>query len=80
MTNYLSRSSAIRAARTAARRALGPGFIAYEGPDFIIYPVEIAEDWRDRWRFELRGPAADPDDELKAIAEREWARVRQSAT
>ena len=61
---YRSRSSAIRAARNACKRALGPVFEAYEGPDFIIHPLgPSGDEWRETWRFELRGPAANPTDD-----------------
>jgi hypothetical protein len=62
---YASRSSAQRAARAACRKALGPVFQAYEGPDYGIHPVSpttdemIAGQYRDRYKIELRGPAAD---------------------
>lgn len=65
---YHSRSSAIRAARAACRKALSSSiYVAYEGPDFIIHPTEDLAapvltphgkvDLGDRWFFELRGPA-----------------------
>lgn len=64
---YMSRSAAIAGARRAAKKALGPVFEAYEGPDFAIHPTSDPDaqlytkrgniDMGDRWFFELRGPA-----------------------
>lgn len=60
---YATRSNAVRAARAACRKALAsPIFSAYEGPDYAIHPVSPfeADDWIcQRFKFELRGPAAD---------------------
>lgn len=62
---YSTRSNARRAARAAAKRALGPAFCAYEGPDYYIHPDDGPEGWGHgpygltRYRFELRGPAAE---------------------
>lgn len=91
MTLYMSRSSAIRAARHACRLALGPYFEAAEGPDFIICPRhipmhDVPDVWRakssrldlgDRWSFELCGPAANPNDEDKANAAASWTRYKE---
>lgn len=66
---YMSRSAAIAGAKRACKKALGPYFEAYEGPDFAIHPTEDNSnlgfresgvlDLGDRWFFELRGPAKD---------------------
>lgn len=57
---YASRSSAHRAARAACRRALGPAFCAYEGPDYEIHPEGIFSPEHfgtEFWYYRLRGPA-----------------------
>lgn len=57
---YASRSSAHRAARAACRRALGPAFCAYEGPDYEIHPDGLwsADHFGEElWYYRLRGPA-----------------------
>lgn len=81
---YTTRSSAIRAAREAARAVLGPVYEAAEGPDFVIHPDHDYDapvtsprgriDFGDRWTFELVGPAANPTNEEKMLAEQAWAR------
>jgi hypothetical protein len=62
---YASRSSAHRAARAICKKVLNaPHYQATEGPDYGIHPVSpttdemIAGQYRDRYRVELRGPAA----------------------
>jgi hypothetical protein len=84
---YSTRSSAIRAAKQAARAALGPIFEAAEGPDFLIHPEHDYEapirskrgrlDLGDRWSFELVGPAANPGAEERENARQAWARRRE---
>lgn len=59
---YSSRRAAVRAARNACRRTLdAPGYSAYEGPDYIIHPVDdgtlMGGTYEGPSRFELRGPA-----------------------
>ena len=62
MKLYLSRSSAIRAAREAARKALGPYYEAAEGPDYIISPRHVGpEQWGNGFR-DARSFAAMLDD------------------
>lgn len=57
---YASRSSAVRAARNACKRALdAPFYQAFEGPDYAIHPVTLQSGFEQRWEFELRGPAKD---------------------
>jgi len=62
---YTTRSSARRAAKEACKKALGPHFQAYEGHDYGIHPISpttdemIAGQYRDRYKIELRGPAAE---------------------
>lgn len=66
-TTYSTRSAARRAAQVACRKALNaPGFIASEGPDYVIHPQSATlEDmterghYRERYSFELMGPAAE---------------------
>jgi len=55
---YGSRSSAMRAARAACRKALGPAFCAYEGPDFELHTLSTS-DGDIRHFYRLRGPAAE---------------------
>ena len=61
-TTYATRSNARRAACAACRRVIGPAYQAAEGPDYLIHPVTqtidemIAGRYRDRFKFELRGP------------------------
>jgi hypothetical protein len=63
---YTTRSNAHRAARAMCRKALAaPHYQAAEGPDYAIHPVSpttdemIAGQYRDFYRVELRGPAAE---------------------
>lgn len=59
---YSSRSAAVRAARNACKRMLGPSFCAYEGPDYEIHPDGADSMFNpDRFYFRLRGPAAITD-------------------
>ena len=69
---YATRSGAIRAARQACKRALGPAYRAYEGPDFIIHPATSDErtsfpnwfrysNYSGASYFELRGPATEEE-------------------
>lgn len=90
MKLYMDKSSAVRAAKQAARIALGPVYEAAEGHDYLIYPTTAPFkewdnrtrairgrcDFGERWGFELRGPAANPNDEEKAIAAASWERHR----
>ena len=55
---YSSRASAMRAARAACRKALGPAFCAFEGPDFELHTISTS-DGDTRHFFRLRGPSAD---------------------
>jgi hypothetical protein len=91
MTLYKSRSSAIRAAREAARKALGPQYEAAEPYDFIICPTHVShEHWTpyvgkgridlgDRFGFTLVGSAAHPNEEEREIAKRSWERHHAKA-
>ena len=59
---YATRTNAVRAARQACRLALRSKiFQAFEGPDYIIHPVDDDSikggTYRGPSRFELRGPA-----------------------
>ncbi len=77
---YANRSSAIRAARAAARNSLGPYFQAAEGHDFVISPEPPRPDdiWETpRASFALRGPAANPTPEEQEAANLSWARARK---
>jgi hypothetical protein len=58
---YSTRSAAVRAARNACQKALGPAFCAYEGPDYEIHPDSNGIGYLagDRYYFKLRGPAAE---------------------
>ena len=62
---YASRSSAMRAARQACRKALdAPAYEASEGPDFLLHPQAPEDDLERRMsftphRYELCGPAAE---------------------
>ncbi len=56
--SYASRASSKRAAQAACRKALGPAFCAYEGPDFELHTLSTS-DGETRHFFRLRGPAAD---------------------
>lgn len=65
---YSTRSSAVRAARAACRKALNaPHYLAYEGPDYEIHPDggtwELG--WEERYFYRLRGPAKDEDELVK---------------
>jgi len=54
--NYMSRSSAIRAAKRAAKTQFGSAFEAAEGSDFIIGADFVRDEnlfARDRFYFEL---------------------------
>lgn len=62
--SYSTRSSAVRAARQACKKALGKSFEAFEGPDYAIHPVDTG-DLHDRYQFELRGPAKDEAEAAK---------------
>ncbi|TPN04508.1 hypothetical protein [Mesorhizobium sp. B2-1-2] len=71
---YRSRRSAVRAARNACRRALdAPTYSAYEGPDYIIHPVDddtpLGGTYEGPSRFELRGPALDAAREKETAGE-----------
>lgn len=63
---YSTRSSAVRAARAACRKALSaPFYCAYEGPDYEIHPD--SGPWWDfqptRYYFRLRGPALEASEQ-----------------
>ncbi len=72
---YSFRSAAVRAARNAAKRALGPQYEAHEGPDYIIHV--LGPYFSECFSFELRGPALNPNDEEREIAARSWAHYRE---
>lgn len=65
---YSTRSNAVRAARAAAKKALGPAFQAFEGPDYEIHPCSGPDGagygryGMDHYYFRLRGPAAEGND------------------
>lgn len=62
---YATRSGAHRAARNAAKKALGSRFCAFEGPDYEIGPDDgplglgHGPYGRTRYYYRLRGPALD---------------------
>ncbi len=50
--------AALIAARGASRKALGPAFCAFEGPDFELHTIG-ASGGETHHLYRLRGPAAD---------------------
>ena len=52
---YKTRSAAIRAAKDACKKVVGPIYEAKEGPDFEIHPTSIGPWVADkRWKFKIR--------------------------
>jgi hypothetical protein len=53
---YATRSAAIRAARAACKKALGPAYEAYEGADFIIHSERPSGELQMKHRFQIVNP------------------------
>ena len=54
---YSTRANAARAARIAAKKIFGDAYEAFEGVDFIVHPKGRCGGLRERFGYELVGPA-----------------------